>query len=122
MRKGVTWNAESHVKLLMAILAQTNAANLKLNYDEIVRYMGPECTPVAVRLQLQKLRRKVCASGGGIQEEKGADAATPTTPKRKGGTGAGKGVSKKAKKGVKSDPTVDKAEDGADEGEKEDEE
>ena len=40
----------THLKLFMAILAQTKAANLKLNYDEIAQYMGPgkflkPCTP-----------------------------------------------------------------------------
>ncbi|KAL4743419.1 hypothetical protein BDV11DRAFT_178245 [Aspergillus similis] len=50
----MTWNAEAEARLLIGILAQLKGS---LDYRALADHMGPECSVMALRHRIFKLRR-----------------------------------------------------------------
>ncbi|KAL3434456.1 hypothetical protein BDV09DRAFT_169839 [Aspergillus tetrazonus] len=50
----MTWNAEAEARLLLGILAQVRGV---LDYKALATHMGPECSVIALRQHICKLRR-----------------------------------------------------------------
>ncbi|KAL4754031.1 hypothetical protein BDW72DRAFT_167231, partial [Aspergillus terricola var. indicus] len=50
----MTWNAEAEARLLLGILAQVKGV---LDYRALAAHMGPECSVVALRQHISRLRR-----------------------------------------------------------------
>ncbi|KAL4773823.1 hypothetical protein BDW60DRAFT_184667 [Aspergillus nidulans var. acristatus] len=50
----MTWNAEAEARLLLGILAQVRGA---LDYKALAAHMGPECSVMALRQHIFRLRR-----------------------------------------------------------------
>ncbi|KAL4764386.1 uncharacterized protein BDW70DRAFT_157030 [Aspergillus foveolatus] len=50
----MTWNAEAEARLLLGILAQVRGV---LDYKALAAHMGPECSVIALRQHISRLRR-----------------------------------------------------------------
>ncbi|OOF95896.1 hypothetical protein ASPCADRAFT_5225 [Aspergillus carbonarius ITEM 5010] len=75
----MVWNEAADAKLLVGILATTNA---KLDMHALASYMGTGCTVSAVQHRIQRLKEKVVASTSTSTTTAAAAAAdsTPNTP------------------------------------------
>ncbi|GFF35292.1 hypothetical protein IFM51744_02738 [Aspergillus udagawae] len=76
----ITWDHEADAKLLLRIFT---TSNINLDYEDLAKHMGPDCTIIAIRSRIQRLRvdpRVGIAVNG--------DSSAPATPeKRKRGRG-----------------------------------
>ncbi|KAH1430973.1 hypothetical protein KXW29_005389 [Aspergillus fumigatus] len=71
----MTWDHEADAKLLLRILT---TSNIKLDYEDLAKHMGPDCTIFAIQRRLQRLRtdpRAGSATNG--------DSSTPPTPEKR---------------------------------------
>ncbi|PKX89753.1 uncharacterized protein P174DRAFT_378450 [Aspergillus novofumigatus IBT 16806] len=90
----MTWDHEADAKLLLRIFT---TSNIKLDYEDLAKHMGPDCTTVAIQRRIQRLRmdpRAGSATNG--------DSSTPATPEKRK-----RGRPKKDAKGDGAD--IDKA-------------
>ncbi|KAL3492793.1 hypothetical protein BJX62DRAFT_235950 [Aspergillus germanicus] len=120
----MTWNAEADAKLFQGVLNLLRDSKIKLDYEYLAGFMGPDCLPGAVQNRIVRLKRMAekgannedPASGGDINEN--PDGAVSESPaqaspaKRKGGRP--KGVKGSPAKKVKAAANV-KVEEGKDE-------
>ncbi|GIK02112.1 hypothetical protein Aspvir_006155 [Aspergillus viridinutans] len=76
----MTWDHEADAKLLLRIFT---TSNIKLDYEDLAKHMGPDCTTIAIQRRIQRLRMDPRA-GGAVN----GDSSAPATPeKRKRGRG-----------------------------------
>ncbi|KAL4783859.1 hypothetical protein BJX76DRAFT_357645 [Aspergillus varians] len=68
----ITWNAEANAKLFLAVLEQLKDQNVKLDYNQLAQYMGPECSKRSAESQIVKLKK--LAAGDQLA---GQDAPVP---------------------------------------------
>ncbi|KAL3476806.1 hypothetical protein BJX99DRAFT_258140 [Aspergillus californicus] len=88
------WNDQADAKLLMAIIAKSDA---KLNWTAIAEYMGPDCTISALQHRVQRLKDRAKTGtattkgngiGTGTTDDAGAGSpvsSNPSPEKRKRG-------------------------------------
>ncbi|GAQ11555.1 hypothetical protein ALT_8876 [Aspergillus lentulus] len=102
----MTWDHEADAKLLLRIFM---TSNIKLDYEDLAKHMGPDCTTIAIQRRIQRLKMDPRA-GSAVN----GDSSTPATPeKRKRGrpkkdtngydAEEDKGSPKKAKKAKKEE-------------------
>ncbi|KAF4152063.1 hypothetical protein CNMCM8927_006681 [Aspergillus lentulus] len=102
----MTWDHEADAKLLLRIF---KTSNIKLDYEDLAKHMGPDCTTIAIQRRIQRLKMDPRA-GSAVN----GDSSTPATPeKRKRGrpkkdtngydAEEDKGSPKKAKKAKKEE-------------------
>ncbi|KAF7172650.1 hypothetical protein CNMCM5623_004800 [Aspergillus felis] len=105
----MTWDREADAKLLLRIFT---TSNIKLDYEDLAKHMGADCTTIAIKSRIQRLR--IYPGDGGAVN---GDSSAPASPeKRKRGRGkkdangdaADKASPKKVKK-EENDSAVDSA-------------
>ncbi|GES66770.1 hypothetical protein ATEIFO6365_0016005800 [Aspergillus terreus] len=109
----MTWNSDANEKvpLLFGVIAQMNQMNIKLNYDQLAMHMGSECTAVAVKLHLQRLRRQVEGSKSAQNTPNASPAKRKATREPKTPTKRGKGKQASLKEGIELTVKEDDEED-----------
>ncbi|KAL3452070.1 hypothetical protein BJX65DRAFT_303783 [Aspergillus insuetus] len=117
----MTWTAEADAKLFQGVLNLLRDSKIKLDYDYLAGFMGPDCLPGAVQNRIVRLKRMAekgannedPASGENIIENAagaGSESQAQASPaKRKGGRP--KGVKGSPAKKVKATATA-KVEEG----------
>ncbi|KAI9927145.1 hypothetical protein ASPWEDRAFT_177606 [Aspergillus wentii DTO 134E9] len=102
------WNSEANTRLFLGVLEQCKNTKMNVDYKGLAAFMGPECTPKAVRLQLAKLK----GQAGGNSSTPATPTATPTPKKRKSGAeGQSPKTPTKKSKGQKAQGGSDEDED-----------
>ncbi|ODM15306.1 hypothetical protein SI65_09247 [Aspergillus cristatus] len=72
--------SNNEVQLLVAILHTTKA---KLDYDAIAKYMGPECTKVAVTLRINRLKKQVKDASKAVSSGGDEGSSAPVIPAKR---------------------------------------
>ncbi|KAL4784218.1 hypothetical protein BJX76DRAFT_357294 [Aspergillus varians] len=86
----MTWNSETDAQLFLGVLYQLRDAKVKLDYEKLAQFMGPECIAGAVQNRIVRLKKKVEAIMGG---EDAADAGGANGEASSPGGGGGGVVS-----------------------------
>ncbi|KAI9367991.1 hypothetical protein BJX61DRAFT_546957 [Aspergillus egyptiacus] len=97
----MSWTPESNAKLLIGILQQLKDQNVKLNYQTLAEYMGPECNRKSIENQMTKLKKQAAqaqtqdqdpeksGTGAGASEMESSATASVAPKKKRGGNSAG---------------------------------
>ncbi|KAL4803392.1 hypothetical protein BDV18DRAFT_162956 [Aspergillus unguis] len=109
----------ANLQILLGILQQHQERNFKIDYAQLTKYMGPECTKRSLENQISKLKKQAGSAEGNLTQENGAtDPATPTatpkvTPRHRRAPSRGTPSKKNKFKDVDADKDGDETEDDA---------
>ncbi|KAL2853576.1 hypothetical protein BJX68DRAFT_265043 [Aspergillus pseudodeflectus] len=93
----MNWNSEADAKLFQGVLNLLRDSKIKLDYEYLAGFMGPDCLPGAVQNRIIRLKRMAekgpsnddSASGENVNEKTegaGSEGQAQASPaKRKGG-------------------------------------
>ncbi|KAL2816993.1 hypothetical protein BDW59DRAFT_166123 [Aspergillus cavernicola] len=70
----------THSQLFLGVLDQLKEQNIKLSYQKLAEYMGPECNRKAIDNQMVKLRKQASQGPGNDHQSTAPSVPSPSTP------------------------------------------